>query len=319
MPTVSVIIPTYKHCDFVRTTLDSVFAQTFADYEVIVVNDGSPDNTAEVLRPLTDSGRIRYIAQENQGQGAARNRGLAEAQGEFVAFLDDDDLWPPDKLEWQVAALRRHPDAGMVAGPADMIDAATGQCVSQMPFFPEITVEILFQGNPFVSPGQTLVRAELLKRLNGLSAEIWGADDWDLWFRVAKNSRIFMEDRVALFYQIHPGNASGQMKRMLDNACLVVKIHLREVDPKKRKQTELAAYKFLYGYLGTRVIRQMRSALKAGNIGLSVSALAMLFRLGKVLSRDFASTRKLIGDIIVPTSLKNQFRYLRSKYRARQA
>jgi len=312
MPAVSVVIPTYKHCDFVRTTLDSVFAQTFTDYEIIVVNDGSPDNTAEALRPLAEAGRIRYIAQENQGQGAARNRGLAEAQGEFIAFLDDDDLWPPDKLEWQVAALRQHPDAGMVAGPADMMDATTGQRLSQMPFFPEITVEILFQGNPIVSPGQTLVRADLLRRLNGLSAEIWGADDWDLWFRIAKNSRILMEDRVALFYQIHPGNASGQMKRMLDNACRVIKIHLKDVDPKKRRRAELSAYQFLNSYLGWRVTDQMQDAAKAGRIGQVVLSLAMLLRINRVLIRGRAWW---VGQIraAAPKSLRHRISRLRGR------
>ena len=97
MATVSVIIPTYNHVDYVAETLETVFAQTFGDYEVIVVNDGSPDGTAEVLRPSREAGRIRYIEQANAGQAAARNRGLAEARGEFIAFLDDDDLWPPDK------------------------------------------------------------------------------------------------------------------------------------------------------------------------------------------------------------------------------
>ena len=117
-PCVSVIIPTYKHQDFVLATLDSVFAQTFTDYEVIVINDGSPDDTAEVLLPLAEAGRIRYIEQKNTGQSIARNRGIAEAQGEFIALLDDDDLWPPDKLEWQVEALRRQPDVALIAGPA---------------------------------------------------------------------------------------------------------------------------------------------------------------------------------------------------------
>src|ERR1700719_2929443 len=105
MPAVSVIIPTYNHRDFVLDAIESVFAQTFTDYEVIVVNDGSPDDTASVLAPLASAGRIRYLEQANAGQGAARNRGIAQARGEFIALLDDDDRWPADKLEWQVGEL----------------------------------------------------------------------------------------------------------------------------------------------------------------------------------------------------------------------
>ena len=124
--TVSVIVPTYKHRDFVLATLDSVFAQTFTDYEVIVVNDGSPDDTADVLRPLAEAGRIRYVEQENQGQAAARNRGIAQARGEFVALLDDDDLWPPDKLEWQVGCLRADPTAVAAYGYRETFGTEAG-------------------------------------------------------------------------------------------------------------------------------------------------------------------------------------------------
>src|SRR5260370_24652309 len=103
---VSVVIPAYRHRDFVLATLDSVFSQAFTDYEVIVINDGSSDDTTELLRPLAASGHIRYFEQANAGQATSRNRGIHAARGEFIALLDDDDLWPPDKLEWQVEALR---------------------------------------------------------------------------------------------------------------------------------------------------------------------------------------------------------------------
>ena len=97
-PRVSIVIPTYQHCDFILRTLSSVFEQSLGDYEIIVVNDGSKDDTATVLAPLVDAGRITYIEQENRGQSHARNVGLSRARGEYIAFLDDDDIWPPEKL-----------------------------------------------------------------------------------------------------------------------------------------------------------------------------------------------------------------------------
>ncbi len=106
-PAVSVIIPAYRHADMICQTLESVFSQTFRDFEVIVVNDGSPDRTAEVVAPFVANGKIRYFSQRNAGQAAARNRGASEARGKFFAFLDDDDVWPPEKLEWQVSLRRR--------------------------------------------------------------------------------------------------------------------------------------------------------------------------------------------------------------------
>src|ERR1041384_5249526 len=123
MPIGSVIIPTFKHEEYVLGTLESVFAQTMRDYEVIVVNDGSPDGTSERLRPLVEGGRIRYFEQANAGQAPARNRGLKEARGEFVAFLDDDDLWPADKLQWQVQAMKEDATLSVIAGEPQLIDA----------------------------------------------------------------------------------------------------------------------------------------------------------------------------------------------------
>ncbi len=98
MPKVSIIIPVYNGAKFVKDAIESVLAQTYKDYEIIVVNDGSTDNTEEVLRPYIDKGLIRYFYQENKGVSAARNKGINEARGEYVAFLDADDVWLPEFL-----------------------------------------------------------------------------------------------------------------------------------------------------------------------------------------------------------------------------
>lgn len=103
-PKVSVVIPTYNRAEKVTKTIESVLAQTFSDLEVIVVDDGSSDNTARVLAEAFGD-RIRYFAQTNQGVSMARNKGIAEARGEWIAFLDSDDLWENDKLEWQMKAV----------------------------------------------------------------------------------------------------------------------------------------------------------------------------------------------------------------------
>lgn len=122
-PLVSVVIPTYNQPSYLLETLDSVFAQTFGDYEVIVVNDGSTDDTAERLRAYVDlnagaiAGRLRIVAQANGGIGVARNSGLDEARGRYVALLDHDDLWLPGKLAAQVEYFARHPECSVVSVP----------------------------------------------------------------------------------------------------------------------------------------------------------------------------------------------------------
>ena len=110
MPTVSVIIPTYNRRTYVQEAIDSVLAQTYPDYEIIVIDDGSTDGTDQVLHARYGD-RIRYVWQENQGESAARNRGIALARGEYIALLDSDDLWLPDKLAKQIPFLDSHPGA----------------------------------------------------------------------------------------------------------------------------------------------------------------------------------------------------------------
>ena len=107
MAKVSVIIPTYNRAEYVTHAIDSVLAQTYTDYEIIVVDDGSADNTKDVLLPYMD--RIRYIYQENAGLSAARNTGIKAAKGDWIAFLDSDDEWLPGKLAVQMRAVERHP------------------------------------------------------------------------------------------------------------------------------------------------------------------------------------------------------------------
>src|SRR5690349_3602213 len=107
MPKVSVIIPTYNRAQFIARAVDSVLEQTYKDFEIIVIDDGSSDNTQEILKAY--EGKIRYVYQQNKGISAARNRGIQEAKGEYIAFLDSDDVWKPEKLSVQVAILDVNP------------------------------------------------------------------------------------------------------------------------------------------------------------------------------------------------------------------
>ena len=303
MPAVSVVIPTYNHRDFVLATLDSVFAQTFTDYEVIVINDGSPDDTAVLLRPLADAGRIRYIEQENTGQSIARNRGIAEAQGELIALLDDDDFWPPDKLQWQVDAMARYPDAGIIGGPTVIVDAE-GRRLFRTDFIPDLTFEKCLVECPFVSPGQTLIRAETLRQLGGLNPDIWGADDWDLWLRAAQSSRIVTEDRDALFYRKHPGNASKSLCRMVDNCLLVLDTHLASAEVQDREALKRAAYLWLYSTQGRPVVAKIKALVKAGQFHLLPPYLARFARFSRVISRNPLTIVRVLRDFL-PSALSH--------------
>jgi glycosyltransferase involved in cell wall biosynthesis len=238
MCTVSVVIPTYKHRDLVVETIESVLGQSFGDFEVIVVNDGSPDDTEQVLAGLIETGRIRYFRQPNRGQAAARNRGLAEARGKFVAFLDDDDLWPGDKLRWQVELFDLYPQAVMAYGDCAIIGrrgpgepSVTGPASG---LFCGDVRDKLLELNHIVSPGCTLIRTDVLRKLGGFDPQIWGADDWDLYLRLTLEGPFAYRKQTALLYRRHDENASQDDYRMYVNCCKVQRRHDRLQPPEKR-------------------------------------------------------------------------------------
>src|SRR5215471_9220074 len=119
-PLVSVVIPTYNRADYIGETIESVLQQTYSNIEIIVIDDGSTDNTAQVVERFES--RVRYVRQENAERGASRNHGLRLAQGEFISFLDSDDLWMPSKAAAAVSLLQENPAIGLVCTDAVQID-----------------------------------------------------------------------------------------------------------------------------------------------------------------------------------------------------
>lgn len=245
-PLVTIVIPVYNHEDYVLETLDSVFSQTFKDFEVVVVNDGSPDRTKELLRPLVKAGRIRYIEQSNSGAAAARNRGIAEARGEFVAMLDDDDVWPFDRLNWQVEALQQHSDVVVVYGQAEFV--LDGKSCGIHPAGPAPSGDVFdaFLREGWIqSPGQALIRRAALEMVGGLDADIWGTDDWDLWLRLSHQGKFQYDPRVSLRHRLHEKKASRDFLRMYHNGLRVVYKHLGRKPKPKDYERWVSAKRFV--------------------------------------------------------------------------
>jgi FkbM family methyltransferase len=258
-PAVSVVIPTYQHADTIGQTLQSVFSQTFKDFEVIVVNDGSLDGTVDIVAPFVASGKIRYFTQQNAGQAAARNRGAAEARGKFFAFLDDDDLWPPDKLEWQVKYLEANPDVGVVAGWCKEFRGEMLGLGAEQAFASElkdaVDLMLLARGNPIIFLGQTLIYTDLFRELGGFDPDISGVDDYDFWFRAVLRNRIQLVPRIALFHRNHPGNFSKNADQMFASCLLVARRHLSTASPTLQPELFEAFYRQLYNFAGHRLTR----------------------------------------------------------------
>lgn len=258
-PLVSVVIPTYKHARYIEETLQSVFAQTFTDFEVIVINDGSPDDTAAVLQPWVDSGRIRYREQINAGQSAARNTGIRLARGEFIALLDDDDLWPEDKLALQVERLRRHPEVAVTYGYV----RGFGTQEFRDPRSPGDAgdlKEVLLRRNVITSPGQALIRARDLRAIGGLDETIRGADDWDLWISLSHHGTFDYTEHCTLQYRLHENNASRDSRYMFNALIRVLHKHLGATPFSSKWRSWFECRRFVGRLTGTPEMDRARAA-----------------------------------------------------------
>ncbi|WP_447979718.1 glycosyltransferase family 2 protein [Candidatus Nitrospira bockiana] len=187
MPAISVIIPIYNAADFIRATIQTVMDQTWKDTEIIVIDDGSNDRSGEVINEYRDS--VRYIRQENRGVASARNRGIKESTGRYLAFLDHDDLWHPTKLEKQVRVLESDPHLAIVLTDVGHIDRAGHPLQTIVHGYnPADDFARLFVRGYVPTPSSVLVRKSVLEKV-GVFDERYnsaGLDDHELWARVAE-------------------------------------------------------------------------------------------------------------------------------------
>lgn len=191
MPTVSIIIPVYNGARFLPEAIDSVFAQTYKDYEIIVIDDGSTDNTKEVLEPYFD--KIKYIYQNNRGVAGAMNAGIRHAHGEYIAFLDQDDIWLPQKLAIQINYMANNPEIGLVYSKAHKIDedgkllhlkrkdrgTPSGDIFDKLYFRCSIT-----------SCSGVILRKRVFDTIRLFDETIKISTDYDLWLRIARRFKI---------------------------------------------------------------------------------------------------------------------------------
>lgn len=215
-PTVSVVIPTYNTAAFVGRALDSVLAQSWADHEVLVVDDGSTDGTAAVLAAYGE--RVRVLAQANAGPAAARNLGLRQARGRYVAFLDADDWWLPAKLVRQVELLDARPEIGFCS-TATRVVAQDGTPAGDWPCGvdgEQALLETLFVRSAAVSGSTSgvLARRDLLLAAGGFDESLRGFEDPDLWIRLAARAGYTCIDERLTVVVRTAGSVSSHLPRM---------------------------------------------------------------------------------------------------------
>ncbi len=212
MVKVSVIIPTFNRRDLVCETIDSVLGQSFSDVEIMVVDDGSTDGTEEHLANHYGN-RIRYVYQPNSGRSAARNRGVQMSKGEYLLFLDSDDLLLPHALEQMAGFLDAHPDADAVYTDGYYIDADGRKLQTISRERPPITadtfLEMMVLTNVIVAPHSLMLRRQVLEKVESpyFNETLHGPEDHDLWLRLVVNGAIFQElEEFTFLFRIHGGN-----------------------------------------------------------------------------------------------------------------
>ncbi len=206
-PTVSIIIATFNREKLLKEAIESVLVQTYSDYELLIIDDGSIDNTQTMVQSF-DSPKIKYIYQKNKGRSAARNVGLNLAKGKYITFLDSDDLYLPNKLMTQVNYLDAHPHVGMIYTSAYCMDEdgnklahhykadASGSIYKKIAFFMPVTITL-----PTV-----MVRQNIIRQVGGFDEKMYRFEDTDMWRRLSKITHIHAIDEFSCKLRTHQDN-----------------------------------------------------------------------------------------------------------------
>jgi glycosyltransferase involved in cell wall biosynthesis len=218
-------MPVYRGEQFVAAAIESVLAQTYRSFELVIVNDGSPDGSARKISRFIDHPQIRYIEQANAGVAAARNTGLGNARGDLIALLDQDDLWLPAKLERQVAFLNAHAGVGLVHSRVECINAAgeTCPCTGAIWVYPfeGLCAGRLLLGNG-IAPLTVLTRRVCIDDVGGFDQRFAPADDWELWMRIARRHAFGFMDEATARYRVHEENVSKDHLTMQQTVLSVI-------------------------------------------------------------------------------------------------
>ena len=214
-PLVSVVIPNYNYANYLREAIESVLSQTYKNIEIFVVDDGSKDNSAEVLSEFGD--KIQVVFQENSGVSAARNNGVRRSRGEFIAFLDADDVWLPNKIEKQVEQFLSDKTLGLVHVAVQEIDA-NGENLKTIcnGLAGDVSHEfLLFERSVVLGGGSgMMITRKAFEEVGGFDLRLSTSADWDLFYQISSRYRIGFVSEILLKYRIHDSNMHGNIPRM---------------------------------------------------------------------------------------------------------
>jgi glycosyltransferase involved in cell wall biosynthesis len=290
---VSVIVPTRGRSELLDAALHCALNQVGVDVEVIVVDDGSTDDTAASLARKNDE-RLRVLRNDTpQGVSAARNRGISHARSRWIAFLDDDDLWAPDKLAAQLHAVETTGRTWVYAGDVN-IDSDLRVLSGAPPPDPDTVVRSLDRYNAVPSgASNVMVSSEELERVGTFDPGLTNNEDWDLWIRLARNGPPACVDRPLVAYTMHAEAASKNMERMLRELDIIAQRYGIGVD--HAAHLRWAAWSHLLDGERKAAVRYYRQAAGRGD-GLSLGRMLMALVVPSPAWRQLSRTRRRYGD-----------------------
>ncbi|HEY9667110.1 MAG TPA: glycosyltransferase [Coleofasciculaceae cyanobacterium] len=253
MPLISVIIPVYNGEKTIKETINSVLNQTFSDLEIIVVNDGSQDSTLTTISSIQDS-RVKVFSYANAGISASRNRGFAHASGEFISFLDADDLWTPDKLEAQLKALQDNPQASVAYSWVDYINESGEffRVGNHLTLTGDVYKKLLVH-NLLENGSNPLIRRQALTEVGGFDPAFSSVADWDMWLRLAAHSPFVAVPSPQILYRMSAQSMSSNILKMEAECLRLIEKAFAQAPPSLQylKKNSLGA---LYNYLTFKVL-----------------------------------------------------------------
>ncbi len=262
MKNISVIIPTYNSEKTIKHTIESVLNQIYTDFELLVINDDSKDSTLDIISQFHDP-RIKIFSYPHAGGNVSRNRGLSHAVGEFVSFLDADDIWTPDKLASQIQALQENPQAAVAYSWTDYIDENGEFLLSGVHITANGNIyEQLLVSNFLENGSNPLIRKNALIELGGFDESLTAGQDWDMWLRLAQKFNFIAVPTVQILYRKSPNSLSANLARQ-EKACLQVLDKALNTSSKELQHLRSKSLANLYKYLTCKALEKPLNRQKA--------------------------------------------------------
>jgi len=325
-PLVSVIITSYNQARFLGDAIESVLTQTYSQFEIIVVDDGSTDNALEVVARYP---RPRYIRQDNQGLSAARNTGLRESNGPYVVFLDADDRLLPIALETGVNCLRAHPKCGFVSGHYSVIESdGSPKPLQQIHCVERDHYQALLCRNYIGMHATVMYRREIFESIGEFNTSLRACEDYDLYLRIAARVPVYCHDKLIAEYRQHGANMSRNHQLMLESALSVLQSQRKYVkghkEYEKAYQTGIKFWQGLFGVplVGRRLahgewrqaLEGMLALLRCNPRGFSTLVFQVCHRVLFRVSRATFRRSKAFVKSRLPSPVREWLRFWRQRY-----